>query len=137
MEYKQRPEDSIVDKLCKTKGQWPIRAQVVKNMNSRNVRNLCLTSKVCNQNICKDEKVWNLLAKERYGDVVPKNVNPIDYYYDRTIFLYNPDSGWEEVHIFYKLVYFSASSYGYGYIDLYSGLQIDTDDNHFFLGEAS
>lgn len=65
----------------------PVRAGIIKNLDSRTIRNLCLTQKECDNNICKNKQMWNALYNEKYGIMAPEK-KIIDKYFQKTIFVY-------------------------------------------------
>ena len=61
-----------------------VRSNIIKNLSREDINNVCLTSKICRDKVCKRSQLWTGLIKEQYGKTVDKDEkaeNLRAYYY--------------------------------------------------------
>ena len=125
----------------------PIRQNIIKNLNKYELDDLCLSSKICHQNICVKNEIWNFLSKTRFGTLPPEGVNARKFYYDQTLNLYGSgDNSYFQlgqiednyidhpILIMNKVIYISNHKYHTGFITFNNDLYMMGSNNKGRLG---
>ena len=63
-----------------------VRANIVKNLSTEDINNVCLTNKVCREKVCNNNKLWQGLIQQVYGkqiteEQIKEGLDPRSYYY--------------------------------------------------------
>ena len=121
----KRREKIDQDYVCSKKIPTLVRSKIVSELKHKDVNELCQTSKACNENICKNNKMWDMMSVQKYGKNSPKGARAIDFYYGKSLYECN-DQCSEFTQMFADL---TIKDYGYtpglyGIVDYDSNLTL-------------
>ena len=108
----QNMDSKSLPNICSSNIGQPVRLNLISHMSSDQVNNLCLASKSCNRNICKNRLLWEFLYREKYQTDPPLKGNIKNYYYGRRLIQYKITS--EDITPFENILRFANK-----YLDIY------------------
>ena len=63
-----------------------VKANIIENLERKDVENMCRTNKLCKENVCENRKFWKAMVKKQRNKDVPNRVNAMSFYYGMNLY---------------------------------------------------